>query len=261
MPSLLRIQSSKLRDPASPLTRKTSLMRRMARSFRKKPNSDAKFDTLGGVYTTEVCGSAKPSSEHSIGTVDTQWSHSSSSSHESQTNWNSSGSESHHEGAPLIVRKAVKEQHTTAAIPGLELGDEEILGRIMLKSRRLPHNDGYYASNHVMINNERIKRQVPPLKRMRDMDELARVQAQMMATEKSLFHAEPGVIQEQLGRKCGRRIGENVTRGAGLHAIHALMMASLADRNNIMDRRFTCMGVGTAKADDGTLYLCQIFRD
>jgi uncharacterized protein YkwD len=52
-----------------------------------------------------------------------------------------------------------------------------------------------------------------------------------------------------------------VTRGANLHAIHSYMMTSVADRNNIMDRRFTSMGVGTAKADDGTLYLCQIFRD
>jgi len=240
-------------------------MRRMVRSFRKQPVSNAQFDTLGGVYTTEICiTSKKPPSDYSISTIDTQEesSHSSScSSDESQSNWNSSGSDRHHEGAPLVVRKAIEEQSTIATIPGLELGDEEILGRIMLKSRKLPQNDGYYASNHVMINNERVKRQVPPLKRMRDMDTLARAQAQMMANERILFHADPEAIQEQLGRECGRRIGENVTRGADLHAIHAFMMTSVADRNNIMDRRYTSMGVGTAKAVDGTLYLCQLFSD
>jgi hypothetical protein len=39
------------------------------------------------------------------------------------------------------------------------------------------------------------------------------------------------------------------------------MMETVADRNNMLDRRLTCMGIGTAKADDGTLYLCQLFRD
>ena len=35
-----------------------------------------------------------------------------------------------------------------------------------------------------------------------------------------------------------------------------------ADRNNILDRRFTCMGMGTAKSPDenSKLYICQIFR-
>ena len=104
-------------------------------------------------------------------------------------------------------------------------------------------------------------KQAPPLKRMRDLDAIAREQAKMMASEQMLFHAEPVAIQEQLGRECGRRIGENVTKGTDLHAIHSKMMTTLADKNNIMDRRFTWMGVGTAKASDGTLYLCQIFSD
>ena len=96
---------------------------------------------------------------------------------------------------------------------------------------------------------------------MRDLDAIAREQAKLMSTQQELFHAEPKAIQEQLGRECGRRIGENCSKGSNLHTIHVAMMQSLADKNNILDRRFTCMGIGTSKAMDGTLYLCQIFRD
>lgn len=303
------------------ITRKTSLMRRMVRSFRRRTSSNLEdseshrvFDTLGGVFTTDCPDTSdctgttmtmvknNNNKQSSFNTLETE----SFSQNTSQTtlslnsgdslpnNWNSSGSEEHHEGAPLVARKAIAEdeQHTTNAIPGLELGDEELLGRIMLKSRKLPQSDGYYASNHVMINNERVKRQVsymkqntwswqracdisiatnydllyctvqiPPLKRMRDLDAIAREQAKLMASSQELFHAEPMAIQEQLGRECGRRIGENCSKGSNLYTIHASMMQSLADKNNILDRRFTGMGIGTSKADDGTLYLCQIFRD
>jgi hypothetical protein len=226
------------------------------------------FDTIGGVFEVccDPCG--KQDSLKSMNTIDTR------SSYDSTASWNSSGSPDHHKGAPLIVRKSVSQRFINNA--GFELGDEEILGRIMLKSHLLPKNDGYYASNHVMINNERTKRYIPPLKRMPDMDELAREQARRMAAENELSHSDSTDLQIRLGRHCGRRIGENVTRGSNLQNrqkcmvtrgsnlqnIHKAMMESVADRNNIMDRRFTCMGVGTAKSSDGTLlYLCQLFRD
>ena len=57
------------------------------------------------------------------------------------------------------------------------------------------------------------------------------------------------------------RVGVNVGCGSGVEQIHRHMMASLSDKNNITDRRFVSMGVGTAKSEDGILYMCQIFSD
>jgi hypothetical protein len=252
-PLLLRQKSSMARQ-APQLRRKTSLMPSMFRSFRKETTKKHAFDTIGGVFTTESYD-AIIDSVKSMNTVDTQ------SSEESTRSWNSSGSAEHHKGAPRIARRAISQRHINPDLPELELGDEEILGRIMLKSWRLPKNDGYYASNHVMINSERTKKYIPPLKRNRDMDEIAREQARLMAADNMLFHADPADLMDLFEKQVCRRIGENVTRGSNLHDIHQAMMDTVADRNNILDSRFTCMGIGTAKAVDGTLYLCQLFRD
>mmetsp|Transcript_93262 Transcript_93262/g.139919 ORF Transcript_93262/g.139919 Transcript_93262/m.139919 type:complete len:81 (+) Transcript_93262:542-784(+) len=80
-----------------------------------------------------------------------------------------------------------------------------------------------------------------------------------MAEQQSLFHADPVSIEEKVGAK---RIGANVGKGASVNDIHKYMMtSSVSDKNNIIDRRFVSMGVGTAKGADGTLYMCQIFSD
>jgi uncharacterized protein YkwD len=217
------------------LRRKTSLMQSMFRSSRKETTKEHAFDTIGGVFTTESCD-ARQDSVKSMNTVDSQ------SSEESTRSWNSSGSAAHHKGAPLIARRAISQSHINPDFPELELGDDEILGRTMLKSRRLPKNDRYYdASNHVMINSERTKKYIPPLKRNRDMDEIARKQARLMAADNKLFHADPADLMDLFGRQVRCRIGENVTRGCNLHDIHQAMMDTVADRNNILDRHFTCI--------------------
>jgi hypothetical protein len=152
-------------------------------------------------------------------------------------------------------------------IPALVLAPESeetvenevaLLGKIMERSRHLP-GTSHYASNHIMVNKERTKRVTAPLVRLHELDELARRQAQRMADQSELFHSFPGEIQMNFHRP-SRRFGENVARGVSIHDIHNEMMRNRADRNNILDRRFTNMGMGSARGLDGNLYLCQIFR-
>ena len=194
-------------------------------------------------------------------TIDTKSSDSSeSSSDDDDTFWMSSGSPSHHTGAPLLVRSAVSERHLNGS---LFLSDEEVLGRIMIRSRNLPRtSDGYFASNHVMINSERTKRRMVPLKRNRAMDDIARQHASQMAKAQTLFHADQTDLLSNENVAAKTRVGSNVGRGSSVVRIHKQMMNySVPDKNNIIDRRFVSMGVGTAIASDGTLYLCQIFSD
>lgn len=217
----------------------------------------AKFVTIGGVYydASESSSSSETTSVNSCKSLDE-----SIDTENTSSSWSSSGSANHHEGAPRIARNFSQRLINPN---GIQLSDDELMGRIMLKSRTLPKNDGYIASNHVMINNERTRLNIAPLKRAPSLDEVAREHAKKMAQANELFHSDPEKLQEDLvGEESGRRIGENVTKGTNLHAIHAMMMkTSLPDKNNILDRRYKDMGVGTAKAADGTLYLCQIFRD
>jgi len=141
----------------------------------------------------------------------------------------------------------------------VEIKDETLaLGQIMARSHHLP-TISYYSSNHVMVNEERSKRVIAPLVRIRELDGIAREQAQRMADENTLFHSIPDELQSKFNRR-SRRLGENVARGDNIRNIHKFMMGSTTNKNNIIDRRYTNMGMATARGSDGKLYLCQVFR-
>ena len=129
----------------------------------------------------------------------------------------------------------------------------------MARARKLP-GTWYYSSNHVLVNQERTRRTMAPLIRMLELDELARIHAEQMAEEDELRHAEADALRFALKDIPHRRLGENVARGESVRSIHNDMMNTLSNRNNILDRRFSHMGMGTAVGKHGDLYLCQIFR-
>ena len=108
----------------------------------------------------------------------------------------------------------------------------------------------YFASNHVLVNRERMKRGLRPLSRNRAMDELARDHAANMATT-----AGHTPIQATF-------VG-NMLRGASIRAIHrsTMMQRDGRERHNILNPYFQEFGVGTAKGDDGMLYMCQLFSE
>jgi uncharacterized protein YkwD len=138
-----------------------------------------------------------------------------------------------------------------------DLDEYAELGQIMAKDRRLP-GTWYYSSNHILVNKERIKRNIHAITRLIELDALARERAEKMATECKIQHGDPEDIQIRL-HPC-RRFGENVASGSCIRDIHKGMVQNDADRNNMLDRRYSYMGMGTAKGEDGILYLCQIFK-
>lgn len=191
----------------------------------------------------------------SLSTADTT-SHESLDSEATTNTWVSSGSPQHEEGAPLLVRRAVSSRNLM--IGTTDLSDEEVMGRVMLKARKLPKANKYLVSNHVMINTERTKRTRVPLKRNPKLDKVAQHHAKEMAASNKLYH--PNL--EHLPTGSCTRLGANVGCGGDIRDIHTSMVqASQSDLNNIIDRRFVYMGVGTAKGTDGKMYLCQIFGD
>jgi hypothetical protein len=178
----------------------------------------------------------------------------SDSSTSTNMSWQSSGKAGHHKHSPLVARRA----DYSPLSPSEPIDEVEELGLIMARSRKLP-GTWYYSSNHVMVNQERMKRIIPPLLRESDLDELAREHAAAMASSKKLFHSDPsGLLFKVSGPS--RRLGENVAKGANIREIHNAMMELKGDRNNMLDRRYTNFGMGTAQGSNGELYLCQIFR-
>ena len=200
--------------------------------------------------------------------------------------WLPSNRENHHKDVPILVRRP-KEDYDNDNDACCEDGEDDdndddikLLQKIMTRARKLPQKAGTYSgkfiSNHIMINAERTKRNVPPLRRESRMDQIATEHAKLMANERKLSHIDnPIELQDRLlgdendddddrekRRLAFRRLGMNVGRGTRdqtIKEIHKFMMAALAERNNMRDNRFLKMGMGTAMSENGVLYLCQIF--
>lgn len=169
--------------------------------------------------------------------------------------WKPSGTISFLRNVPLLVNDPEHDDE-----PMIDAAKR--LGEILTRSKKhSPSNSAQYASNHIMINQERVKRCVAPLYRLSELDEIAREHAHDMANKNSLFHVDPKGLKHKFLRPA-RRMGENIAKGKTISEIHVAMMeTSASDRSNIIDRRYTHMGMGTAKCTiDGSLYLCQVFR-
>lgn len=112
------------------------------------------------------------------------------------------------------------------------------------------HSTSYFASNHVLVNRERMKRGLRPLTRNIAMDDLARKSAQAMAGSNGL-NALPATY-----------VG-NVLRGETIRTIHrsTMLQKQGRERANILNPYFQDFGVGTCKGSDGQLYMCQLFSE
>lgn len=88
-----------------------------------------------------------------------------------------------------------------------------------------------------------------------DLVDVARRHAAHMAADGRLFH-NPNLGREVSGWEV---VGENVGRGSDVDSIHAALMGSPSHRHNILDARFTQIGVGV-EAAGGELWVVQVFR-
>jgi hypothetical protein len=218
----------------------------IARMLENPDDTDLDSSTSSGVSSTSTSSYSLAASSTSENSTD-----SGESSSAQSTSWKTSGTKDHNKNSPLIVNNLDEDEGP--------IEDEALaLGIMMARSRRLP-GTWYYSSNHILVNQERSRRTTAPLIRHRDLDELARAHAQDMADAQRLFHKSVDDMHDSLQLPC-RRLGANVAKGKSIREIHYAMMRTLSDKNNMLDRRFTHMGMGTAKGPDGELYLCQVYR-
>jgi uncharacterized protein YkwD len=102
----------------------------------------------------------------------------------------------------------------------------------------------------------------PPLARDKRLDTIARAHAEHMRERADTAHdLGDGDLEARLGEAglAARAAGENVAHAATITLAHRALHASPSHRANLLDANYTHLGVGTATADDGTIYVCQIF--
>jgi len=112
------------------------------------------------------------------------------------------------------------------------------------------HSTSYFASNHVLVNRERMKRGLRPLTRNVAMDTLARESAEAMASSEGSAPLRTTYVG-------------NVLRGESIRAVHRAVVLNKQgrERANMLNPYFQDFGVGTAKGKDGMLYVCQLYSE
>lgn len=182
----------------------------------------------------------------------------------------------------------IKEEHSSSAPTSSsskrnnkrmnEHEDRKLLQKVIVNSwTHLPEDSDNYSSNYIMINTRRFHQLIPTLRRERYLETIAKEHAHRMASEQKVFqiatpydvHHKLRSLEEQDDTNGGMtydrtnnsftRIGSNVGKGKSIAEIHKHMTVTLAEKNNLQDKRFFKIGMATAHDTNGILYLCQIF--
>jgi uncharacterized protein YkwD len=116
-----------------------------------------------------------------------------------------------------------------------------------------------------MINQERKKKEVPPLQFSPALAKLARAHSANMAKQMKDDHTLDGKTPFDRMRDAGyqfKRGGENIAKGDPAVSLNDLVrawMESKGHRENILNPEYSETGVGVAKGNDGKVYYTQVF--
>lgn len=115
-----------------------------------------------------------------------------------------------------------------------------------------------------MVNKERSKKHLPPLSEDRRLNSLADKKAKIMATENNLSHTAGGynsfsdLIKEAHIEYLA--VGENIARNWKTpDDVMKAWLNSSGHRANILNKKFTKIGVGKAVNSKGDTYWVQLF--
>jgi uncharacterized protein YkwD len=114
----------------------------------------------------------------------------------------------------------------------------------------------HYFGDNSLVNQDRKKKGLLPLKRSKFLENLAALQARAMAAECTVKHSAK-TIQELQAILNSLNVGENVQSGSSMAAMHSAMSPVLL-QNVLGD--FQEYGVASEKGRDGKVYMCQLFR-
>jgi uncharacterized protein YkwD len=129
-----------------------------------------------------------------------------------------------------------------------------------------PGEDGVSAGDSpedallAMVNGARASEGLGKVRRDARLDRLAREHAEAMRSDGALSHQANGKsLAERLEGMPFRSAGENVAHATDLYRAHRSLWKSPSHRENLLHEAFELVGVGIARDDDGSSWVCEIF--
>ncbi|MBX3188033.1 MAG: CAP domain-containing protein [Labilithrix sp.] len=114
-----------------------------------------------------------------------------------------------------------------------------------------------------MLGAVRAMEGLPPLRREPRLEALARAHAEQMRDRREVAHdVGEGDFRARFegeASMAARAVGENVARAASVRLAHRALYASPSHRINLLRNDYTHVGVGVARAPDGSVYVCEAF--
>jgi uncharacterized protein YkwD len=115
-----------------------------------------------------------------------------------------------------------------------------------------------------MINGARASEGLGPLRRAKELDEIAQQHAGAMRDAGRIAHdlgrGDPQARVEESGLSV-RVAGENVAHASDAASAHRALWRSPSHRENLLEPRFDAVGIGVATGGDGSLWVCEVFAD
>ncbi|HYD11087.1 MAG TPA: CAP domain-containing protein [Acidimicrobiales bacterium] len=102
------------------------------------------------------------------------------------------------------------------------------------------------------VNDTRADHGLPPVALRRDVEDIAGRHSVAMSGDKHLRHNDAYFSRSSKRALGARALGENVAYAGSVEQAHHALMASPDHRKNILDRRWTVIGLGAV--DDGELW-------
>ncbi len=120
------------------------------------------------------------------------------------------------------------------------------------------------GSLRAMIDAARATEKLPSFSRDPVLDRLAEEHSKRMRDQRAVGHdVGDGDIIDRLDEAgvTYQSRGENVAAASSTVRAHRALWSSPSHRSNLLDARFTRMGLGIAKGDDGRVFVTEIFVD
>jgi uncharacterized protein YkwD len=120
------------------------------------------------------------------------------------------------------------------------------------------------AAVRAMLNAARASEGLAPLGGDATLDALAAEHSQKMMASRTVGHdvgdGDPGTRLRAAGVTY-RSSGENVASASALPRAHRALWASPSHRRNVLENRFSKVGIGVSRSDDGRVWVTELFVD